>query len=197
MNTTTIRTNTSCLRHLQWPYISASSHEGTPGTREGPRSHEGDGTSLKQLAELAGINEDVVTFLEKRGFGNPSLLAMSADSFTEVDAGHWQPWCQGVQVGEEEWKIGDGVKFAYKVALRHLWNLSRKGVEPEGDVFAPTDIQVPWEKEPETTKHEEKNKDQAGEAIQLLIQQYEAVQIDGRNRKFPMKSILGAEKIVH
>ena len=38
-------------------------------------------TSLQQLAETAGIATQVTTWLEKRGFSNPGLLAASADSF--------------------------------------------------------------------------------------------------------------------
>ena len=161
-------------------------------------------TSLQQLAETAGIATQVTTWLEKRGFGNPGLLAASADSFQDVDELHWEPWKNGTKIGEEEWLLEDADRYVFKAALRHLWTMSRKlhvnQEAPNRTANKGPELPDEWanssfSKEPKQA--DSTKKDEAAEAMQQLVDQYEAVQIDGRNRRFPMKLLLGSEKVLH
>lgn len=169
---------------------------------------------LAEIASSSRVDSSVVTFLEKRGYSNPGLLAASADDFAGVDACHWTPWCDGVTLGEESWKLKDNERFVQKAALRHLWNLRRQALEPKepqpvwpaatepshpnekGPDAGFEAFETPWMTQPKPKKDEAKDSTNT-DFIQALVEQYEKVEIDGRHRQFPMRTLLGAEKIIH
>jgi hypothetical protein len=148
---------------------------------------------LQRAADAAQIDQSVVVFLEAMKISNLGMLAAAADSFAEVDEQFWQKWCDGI-ISEEgkELKLTDDNKMTARAALRYLWKEASSSWPQDGHEFADP---LSWQRN-EGPK-QSSPKEMSPEIFQTLVEKYESTTVDGRQRSFPMRLLLGAEKVVN
>lgn len=78
------------------------------------------------MADDADIDSRVVEYLDAKRLGNHGMLANIADNFAEVDELLWRPWCEGVTIGDKEYKLEAEQHHLAKAALRFLWQQARR-----------------------------------------------------------------------
>ena len=148
---------------------------------------------LQRAADAAQIDQSVVVFLEAMKISNLGMLAAAADSFAEVDEQFWQKWCDGI-ISEEgkELKLTDDNEMTAWAALRYLWKEASSSWPQDGHEFADPPS---WQRN-EGPK-QSSPKEMSPEIFQTLVEKYESTTVDGRQRSFPMRLLLGAEKVVN
>lgn len=155
---------------------------------------------LQSLAEDAAIDEKVIDYLSARQLGNHGVLAAFADSYAEVEELLWQPWVTGTTVGGKDFKLAEDQQHLAKAALRFLWQQARKLAEKKTSAPAEparaASAQPAEEPTPAAKAAPVVPRELPSGVLQQLLQEYEKTTIGGRQREFPMKLLLGAEKIV-
>eukprot|EP00435_Cladocopium_sp_Y103_P031707 s148_g8.t1 len=150
---------------------------------------------LQRAADAAQIDQNVVAFLEAMKISNLGMLAAAADSFADVDEQFWQKWCEGISLEGKEFKLNDENKIIARAALRYLWREASNSWQPDGPEFAADAPPLSWSRTeaPKQTSP----KEMSPEIFQTLVEKYESTMVDGRPRSFPLRLLLGAEKVVN
>lgn len=154
--------------------------------------------TLQHMAEDAAIDDKVLQYLEARKLGNHGILATVADTFQEIDDLLWKPWCDGTTIDGAEFKLPEDQHHLAKAALRFLWQQARRISDQQAKPKEPNPAHQPTPpvEAPDEKKAKTAPKELQQDVLQQLVADYEKSTINGRKREFPMKLLLGAEKIV-
>ena len=170
-----------------------------------PTSMRAMSAELAALATACGLPEKLHGYLRAKQVLSTGLLAAMADSFQEIDELLFKPLLEGEEIEGTEWKISSTEGPVVRAALRFLWNQCRdKGgmhAQASGANSQPLGLPPPagggQPTEPTTSKSAPTvPREIPPQELQKLVKFYADTEIAGRQRDFPMKMLVGAERVM-
>lgn len=98
---------------------------------------------LKKVADDAGLDPDVVEYLQARRATSVGIVAAFASGFEEADRLLMDPLEKGFKHEAKEFKVDDAQKAIARASLRFLWKLCREQTQP-----SPTSNRSPRQHKP-------------------------------------------------
>ena len=160
---------------------------------------------LTSMAAACGLPENLLGYLKDKRVLSAGLLAAMADSYKEVDEMLYQPLLDGIELEGHEWKIAPEEGPVVRAALRFLWQQCRdKGNQagtssgdPSQVPGPPSTLQGTGNADGSTSKPAPNvPREIPPQELQKLLKFYADTEIAGRQRDFPMKALVGAERVM-
>eukprot|EP00913_Durusdinium_trenchii_P007654 g7191.t1 len=160
---------------------------------------------LAAMATACGLPERLQGYLRSQKVLSAGLMAAMADSYKEVDDLLYEPLKEGVELDGQEWKLQPDEGPVVRAALRFLWQQCRhqvdQGGQAGGAISHPGGAQLPA---PGTTAADPASAKAAPPVpreippieLQKLLKFYADTEIAGRKRDFPMRALVGAERVM-
>lgn len=145
---------------------------------------------LQKLAAEAGVDHSVVQYLQARGILSMGILGALAKSFDEIDAAVVQPFIAGHNIAGVTHQAAPDTEPVVTASIRYLWKKSWTQLNTV-QLVKTTPITVSQAPSAATAPMEI-----PAQELQELVQHYENQMIDGEKRYFPVKMLLGAEKVI-
>ena len=160
---------------------------------------------LTSLAAACGLPERLHEYLRAKQVLSTGLMAALADSYQEIDELLFKPLLEGEEIEGTEWKISSTEGPVVRAALRFLWHQCRdKGgliAQGSGTTSNPPGLPPPpgggAPTEPPTAKPAPAvPREIPPQELQKLLKFYADTEVAGRRRDFPMKALVGAERVM-
>eukprot|EP00435_Cladocopium_sp_Y103_P018819 s4909_g4.t1 len=143
---------------------------------------------LKSLVQQAGIDDAILDYLQARGIPSVGILSAIGTSYDEVDNELVKPLIEGVEINGKKFEANAEQQAVTRASIRFLWKscsdsqTTTTTTTTTETTTTPTTKTAPKEIPPDT--------------LRTLAEEYESQKIKERRRVFPMKHLLGSEKIM-
>ena len=158
-------------------------------------------SSIDELADEAGAGPDIRKYLQSRGIQTVPTLALSAKTEDELEQVLLTPLFSGWTDGTVNIKIGANEQPIAKAIVTHMWALARQfWNKTMAAVPAPSALTPPSATPPASgaasTADAKVPKTLPSGAWNAMVKHYQSIQLDGRDRTFPVTELIGAESIL-
>eukprot|EP00435_Cladocopium_sp_Y103_P059759 s29_g21.t1 len=151
-------------------------------------------TDLVQMAEEAGIEKVVLDYLRARKALSTGVLGAMARDWDEVDTILVKPILEGYTHDGVTHKVPEADAVVAKAQIRFLWKKSHDMLEGTGANTSQPPTTPPPACTPASSK--QPPKELPPEILKELLSKYEEQKIDGVNREFPQRMLLGTDRIL-
>ena len=160
---------------------------------------------LSSTAAACGLPERLLGYLKDKRVLSVGLLAAMVDSYKEIDELLYQPLLDGTEIEGHEWKIDPEEGPVVRAALRFLWKQCRdkesqagtsSGDPSQGPGIPSTNPGMGITDGTNTKPAPNVPREIPPPELQKLLKYYADTEIAGRHRDFPMRALVGAERVM-
>ena len=160
--------------------------------------------TIDELADAAGAGPDIRKYLANRGIMTVPTLALIAKSADELQSVLLEPLFAGWSDGTIRITVSQSEQPIAKAILTHMWSLAQHSWNHLMSASPPPVKAAPPVASPTTTSTTSTSatgepkvpKSLPPGTWNALIKQYQSIQLEGRDRTFPVTELIGAESVL-
>ena len=150
-------------------------------------------TLFDEILEEAGVEEEGRTFLKARGITSVAIMGYVCASEQEVHDKLGMQFVNGVTLGTTTYKL-QGQQDVWLAVLKYVWSRCKQTVTL---TLAPTTTNVTTNNTSPSTSNTTKPPTNLPLGVWAQqIHKYQEITLHGQDRVFPVKMLVGAEKIL-